>query len=275
MILGGVPFYLEKLNREKSIAQNIDAIFFNESAELKNEFNNLVNSLFKNSEKYKKVLQALSNTDKAQTRNEISFSAKISNGGGLTDRLVELELSDFITKSYPIGGNVNNKVYQISDPYLLFYFRFMHEKKQLKANYWINLQDSPEYRQWSGIAYEKLCFKHINQISRSLGISGIQTTETSWRDDNKKPTVQIDLVIERKDQVINLCEVKFTEGVYTIDKKYAEVLRKKIRAFKEKTNTKKAIFPTLITTYPLQENAYSREIIVNKINMNDLFENIF
>lgn len=271
MILGGIPYYLDCLRPHLSITQNIDELFFSPTGILRNEFQNLFQSLFKNAEKHLKVIEALSKTDCALSRNELAKSSKISNGGGLTTILEELELCDFISKTYQFQGNVNNALYQIKDAFTLFYYRFLFSGKHIKPNFWINNLDSPEYRQWSGVAFEKICFNHVPQICKALSIGGIQTVETSWRDNNAKPKTQIDLLIDRKDQVINLCEIKFSEGAFSIDKTYAERLRNRIQIFKSHTKTTKAVFMTMITTYPMAENAYSKELVVNKLTMDDLF----
>jgi uncharacterized protein len=272
MVLGGIPYYLDCLRPHLSITQNIDEIFFSATGILRNEFQNLFQSLFKNAEKHLKVIEALSKKDRALSRNEIAKLSKISNGGGLTVVLEELELCDFISKTYPFQGNVNGALYQIKDAFTLFYYRFMFDAKHIKPNFWINNFDSPAYRQWSGVAFEKVCFNHVTQICKALSIAGVKTVETSWRDNNAKPKTQIDLLIDRKDQVINLCEIKFSEGAFTIEKSYAEKLRNRLQVFKSHSQTNKAVFLTMITTYPMIENAYSKELIVNKLTMNDLFD---
>jgi uncharacterized protein len=273
MILGGIPFYLEKLNPRYSSIQNIDKLLFAPNGSLKNEFENLFKSLFKNTEKYLKVIEALSKLQRAMYRNEIATSAKISNGGGLTDVLDELILCDFIIKTIPFNGNANNAVYQIRDHFILFNYRFLKGKQSTKSGQWIKQIDSGAYRQWAGTAYEKVCYNHTNQILKSLEISGMETSEYSWRDKKVKPTTQIDFIIDRKDGAVNLCEVKFTEAAFAIDKNYAQNLRNKVYTFKSQTKTNKAIFLTMITTYPLKSNQYSDELVVNTLTMDDLFHN--
>jgi len=249
MVFGGVPYYLDCLKPHLSISQNIDELLFSPTGILRNEFQNLFQSLFKNAEKHLKILEALAKKEKALSRNEIANNAKLSNGGGLTDVLEELELCDFISKTYPLLGNKNNVLYQIKDAFTLFYYRFLMTNKHIKANYWLNNLDSAEYRQWSGVAFEKVCFNHIEQICKALSIGGVQTVEASWRE----------------------IEIKFNEGVFSIDKSYAEKLRNKIQVFKSKSQTRKAVFLTFITTYPLTENQYSNELVVSKLTMDDLF----
>jgi uncharacterized protein len=271
MSLGGIPFYLEKLNPKFGIAQNIDRMLFSANGSLSNEFDNLFKSLFKKSENYIKVVNALSKVQRGLNRNEVVVATGLPNGGGLTDVLDELVLCDFISKTIPFNGNANNANYQIIDHFILFNFRFLQGRPKPKSGHWIKQIDSGEYRQWAGVAFEKVCYNHTHQILKSLEVSGILTSEYNWRNRKVKPTTQIDLLIDRKDNVVNLCEIKFTEGAFSIDKKYAENLRNKIYTFKKETQTNKAVFLTLITTYPIKQNQYSRELVVNALKMDDLF----
>lgn len=270
MTFGGVPFYLEKLDPALSVDQNIDKLIFSEDGDLKNEYNNLVNSLFKKSSNYKKIIHVLCQKQMSQTRNEIADFTKIANGGGLTEKLEELKLCDIISEHTNLEQNISQKQYTISDHFLLFYHRFLYEKPFVKKDYWLNMLQQGEYFQWAGIAYEKLVYNHLKQVLKKLGIEGIQSISTCWRDQNRKPTAQIDLLIDRMDHVINLCEIKFTQAGITIDKSLAENLRNKREVFKYKSQTKKAVYLTLITTYPMKANSYSQELIRNNVSMEDL-----
>lgn len=266
MVFGGIPFYLDMIQEGRSADQNINALCFERNAPLRDEFKNLYASLFNRSERHVSVIKALAEKRKGLTRIEIATNSGISNGGGLTRILEELEESSFIRKYQSLGNKQKNPLYQLIDLYSLFFLNFIQDSSKDDEYFWINSIDSSSYRNWSGYAFEMVCLHHVQQIKTALGISGVQTKVASWH--NKQ--AQIDLVIDRKDQVINLCEMKFSIHPYTIDKKYADNLRNKIGQFKSSTNTPKSIFLTLVTTHGLVKNKHSY-LVQNDISMEDLF----
>ena len=127
------------------------------------------------------------------------------------------------------------------------------------------------YKIWSGFSFETICIKHIEQINEGLKISGINTVHGSWIEKNSRNSAQIDLLIDRDDNVINLCEMKFYGTEFTIDKKYANEIAKKVHAFISKTKTKKNVFVTFITSYGLKSNQYSRQYVQSELTMDALF----
>lgn len=266
MVLGGIPFYLEQLQKGYSTMQNINSLCFQKNAVFRTEFQNIFRSLFKNSDNYVLVIESLVKKKKGLTRDEIAYVSGLSNGGGLTKILNELEQSSFIRKYNYIGNKAKNSLYQLIDPYSLFYLNFIKETSAYDENYWINIIDTPKFYAWSGYSFELICLLHVQEIKIALGISGIQTSVASWNCEN----AQIDLVIDRKDHVISLCEMKFTQSKFSIDRIYEENLKNKLEQFKEKTGTKKSLFLTLVTTYGLSDNKYA-SLIKNLITMNDLF----
>lgn len=271
MAMGGIPFYLDALKPGLSAAQNIDRLCFHPTGLLKNEFQNLYASLFKNADNHIAVTEGLSKKLKGLTRDEIITLSKLPNGGGITKVLDELEESGFIRKYQPFNNKIKNSVYQLADFYTLFYYRFIKNSTTTPGNYWMNLYDSPKHRAWSGYAFEQVCQTHVSQIKKELGISGIQTNEASWRSSKSANGTQIDLLIDRKDQVINICEVKFSINEFTIDKKYAATLRNKIGVFRTETQTRKSVFLTLVTTYGVKPNEYATGLVQNNITMDALF----
>jgi AAA+ ATPase superfamily predicted ATPase len=270
MVLGGIPFYWDEVEVGKSAAQNIEQICFSENGLLKTEFNNLYQSLFKNSVKHLIVVNQLAKKAKGLTREEILNNTSLPNGGSSTRILEELEESGFIRKYVPFGKNKRESLYQLSDFYTLFYFNFIQNSNLNDKNNWLNTIDGPKQRAWSGYAYEQVCLYHINQIKNALGISGIETFTSAWRSKTSAVGAQIDLVIDRRDRVINLCEMKFSINEFAIDKKYDADLRNKIGTFKTETKTKKSVFLTMVTTFGLQQNAYAG-LVQNSITLNDLF----
>ncbi len=263
MILGGVPYYWSLLQKGKSLPQNIDNLFFKENAILKNEFNNLYSALFNKPEQYIDIIESLSNVNKGITRDEIIEKTNISSSGELTKKLIELENCGFIRKYIPFGYKQKNVLYQLIDNFTLFYYKFIKDNIY-NENYWESQINMPKIQSWSGIAFEKVCLEHIPQIKKALGISGVYTEVNSWQCkedlDNGIFGSQIDLLIVRKDQIINLCEMKYSETDYIVDSKFIRDQKRKISDFLNITKTKYAIYPTLITTYDVIENAYSNEI---------------
>jgi hypothetical protein len=275
MIMGGIPFYWSMLKRELSLAQNIDTLFFNESTEgLSHEYEQLYASLFNNAEPYMDVVTALAKKSRGLTRGEIAQTCKVKSGGDLTRYLNELEWCGFIRKYNCIGKQSKDALYQLIDNFTLFYFQYMKGNKNNDAHFWTNSLGSPLYRAWSGLAFERVCLQHIDQMKRSLGISGVLSNVYSWRTEaNEEKGIdktQIDLLIDRNDGVVNLCEMKFSEQEYVITSDEEMKLRRRRGNFVESTQTKKAVHITLVTPYGLKQNAHSA-IAQNEVTMNDLF----
>ena len=271
MVLGGIPYYLDAVRPELSTPQNIQALLFDKAGLLRNEFANLYRSLFKKYELYERVVEALASKTKGLLRSEIVQRSGISSGGTLTRVLANLEESGFITAYVALDNKKRNTLYRLSDYYTAFYFKFLHQPKQQGPQAWLNLIDSPAQRAWQGFAFEQICLDHIWPIKRALGISGIQTNHASWRGKTETRAAQVDLLLDRRDQVINLCECKFSLHNFTIDKDYAEKLRAKVAIFKAVTGTRKSVFLTFITTYGVERNSYAQQLVRNEVVLDDLF----
>lgn len=270
MVLGGVPFYWDEVKKGQSAAQNIDRICFAANGLLLTEFSNLYKSLFDKAERHEAIVNALAKKGKGLTRDEISSESGLPSGGGLTRLLNELEESGFIRRYIPFGKKSRNTLYQLCDFFSLFHLRFIRGTKTFDKDHWVKLIDSTKYRAWSGYAFEQVCMSHIPQIKKTLGINGIETESSSWRSSNTINGAQIDLLIDRRDGVINICEMKFSVGTFIIDKKYNNELLNKVNVFKSETATKKSVFLTILTTFGLQTNAYSGNV-QNDLNMDVLF----
>ena len=270
MALGGIPFYWENIEKGKSATQNINSICFETNGLLRTEFTNIFKSLFNKAENHEAIVYALAKKSKGLTREEIIAESKLSNGGSFTRMLEELEYSGFIRKYVPFGKKNRNSLYQLVDFYSLFYLKFIKNHPLTDANYWLKILDSPKYRAWSGYAFEQVCLSHLEQIKKGLGISGIEATASSWRSKNTENGVQIDLVIDRRDQVINLCEMKFSIQKFEITKKYKAELLQKIAVFREETATEKALFLSVISTYGVKKNTHF-DVLQNDINMSILY----
>ena len=271
MAMGGVPFYLDNIVTNKSIAQNIDRMFFNPSGILAVEYNNLYRSLFNKYEKHVAIVETLARTSKVMLRQELIEKAKLKSGGSTTAILDELEYSGFIKKYYPFGKTKRDTFYQLIDPFTLFYHAFIHDSKVTGDGAWLSQMDSPKWRAWSGYAFEFLCMYHIQGIKKQLGISGVYTEVSSWRSTKSSNGAQIDLLIDRNDRIINLCEIKSTKAPYAISHTDADNIANKIAVFREETGTQKTIFMTMITTFGLKRNEYSLRHVQCDLDMNALF----
>jgi len=273
MAMGGVPYYMTLLNPEQSLAQNIDRLFFAKNAPMREEFDELFNALFNQADKYISVVSALAGKKEGMLRAEIMEKTKMS-GGSLSKILDNLERCDFIDKYAQFNASVRNTLYRISDPYTLFYFKFLHNKNTKDENWWTNNMNTHSVEAWQGFSFETICMTHLDQIKQKLGISGIATTTCSWRklgDENEKGT-QIDLVIDRIDRVINLCEMKFSKAPYNITKAYEEQLRERMSIFKADTKTRKSLATTMVTTFGVVRGIHSG-VVQNEVLMEDLFRN--
>lgn len=195
--------------------------------------------------------------------------------GSTTRILKELEESGFIRKYLSFGKKENSALYQLSDFYSLFYIKFIRENHRLNENTWLNGLDTSAQRAWSGYAFEQVCLAHLSEIKEALGISGVQTLSSSWVNTGKGNKRQIDLIIDRKDDTINLCEMKFSIKPFTIDKKYYEELKDKIETFQVATKTTKSIFLTMVTTFGVTRNEYSNSVMQKSLTMDDLFKERF
>ena len=266
MVFGGIPFYLEQIKPYLSAVQNINELCFEKNAPFRKEYTNLYASLFYKSERHVAVVEALATKNKGLDREGIIKLSKLSDGGGLSRILEELEESSFIRRYRSFGKNKKNNLFQLVDLYSLFYLNFIKKSSPDDESFWVNIMDTPLFLSWSGYAFEMVCLHHVRQIKKALGINGIQSSIYSWQNRN----AQIDLLIDRKDQVVNLCEMKFSTQPFAINKKYAQNIGNKIASFKEATNTKKAIFLTMVTTYGILQNNYSG-MVQNDLTMDVLF----
>ncbi|MBP9152209.1 MAG: AAA family ATPase [Flavobacteriales bacterium] len=268
MAVGGVPHYLEKVQRGKSVAQNLDRICFEKDGVLNDEFNLLFASLFDDSDKHKAIIRALANTRNGLTRDGIIEKSGLPSGGDLSLKLMELIESGFVTE-YPYFQNKTKQtLYRLSDEYSLFYLKFIETGKHNGSGTWLNLQTSQSYVSWSGFSFEGLCLKHVHQLKKGLQIQAIRSESSSWFNEN----AQIDLVIDRADNIINLCEMKFYNAPFTIDKTYAQNLRNKIAEFKNSSGTRKGTHLVMVTTFGTKENPYSLELVQKDLTMDCLFE---
>lgn len=254
MVFGGIPYYLNCLDRRRSLAQNIDEICFAEYGQLHYEYDNLFRSLFKNYEKHISIIKAIAKAKVGVLRTELAKVKEIGDGEPLTKALRELEQCGFIRKYKNYSKDKSGYYYQIIDPFINFAIIFLQEPKFTS---WLTFVNSPGYYAWCGNAFETVCLNHLDSIKRALGIYGVETMAYSWRSSKQAPGAQIDLLIDRKDDVINICEMKFTIEPFTIDAAYEKNLANKLSAFSKETSPKKALHLTLISASGLKANEHA------------------
>ena len=273
MILGGIPYYWSFLKKGLSVAQNVDQLFFTETAQLRDEFKALYSTLFKSPEKHIKVIECLSDGKKyGMTREAILSESRISDGGTFSTILAELEECGFIRRFVSADTVETKALYQLIDNYTLFYHLCIKKNAFSDEHYWSNTFTSTAHNTWKGHAFERVCLQHIRQIKASLGIAGVQTNVCSWfaRGTDKRRGAQINLLIQRADGFTDICEMKHSVNTFTIDKNYAKELQNKIDAYQELSKDNRTLHLVMVTTNGVVHNNYYN-MIQNEITMDDLF----
>lgn len=272
MVTGGVPFYLDRIRKGESLIQFINRACFTENGFLREEYNELLKSLFDNAQNHELILKTLTRKSIGFTRNELADATKLSSGGALTRVMDELLESGFVTKYHPFGTKQKQALYKLTDHFTLFFHKFIKDNTSLGSNVWNLKSNTPAWLSWAGLAYELICFSHLQQIINALKLQAISCNASPWRSDGENQGAQIDLIIERADRIIHLCEIKFSKAQYILSKQEAVSLRNRIDVLSNHPASKhKAIFPTLITTFGLKSNEYAHELIQNHLSMDDLF----
>ncbi|MBP5364868.1 MAG: AAA family ATPase [Bacteroidales bacterium] len=272
MALGGIPYYMSQLKKGMSVAQNLDNLFFKSNAIFRDEFNRLCASQFLENDKYKSVLKFLSSKRLGYTRKEISEGTQIPFGGGLTEILKALEVSGFIMSYTLFEGSKRNVYYKLIDLFTLFWMHFLGGETTTTPNYFQTMQQSQTIKTWQGFAFEELCFVHRSQIAKALGINGITTDFKPWRyiGDSETDGAQVDMLIDRADNMIDLCEMKFYGDEFAVTKEYDANLRHKLQTFIDHSKNKKSVNMVLITTFGLKQNMYFSRF-QQTITLDDLF----
>lgn len=271
MIFGGIPYYLGYFKRGRSLAQNVDDLFFAKGAKLSMEYDRLLASVFTNPDMMKAIIKALKTRTMGYTRKEISALTGYTEGGTLSEALKALIVSDFIIKYVPFGYSKREEHYKLVDPFCIFYLDFIEKNGMIPETFWLSNVTSPPIITWRGHAFENVCFNHIEQIKKALGISGISTTQSAWTKMGEEyQGTQIDMIISRKDNIVNMCEMKYYGEEFMVDKDYDSILRHRKNLLYEMIPKKNAVYNTLITTFGIRNNEY-RWSFDNVITMDDLF----
>ena len=273
MILGGIPYYLDLFEQGLSLSQNIDNLFFAAQPKLWDEYNRLFASVFSNPDAIKSIVNLLGKRHSGFTRQEIVRLLGVDDCGSLSDKLNALIASDFVERYVPFGDKGKDVRYKLTDPFCLFFQRFVQDRKSMDEQFWSHGQTSQSIISWRGIAFEELCMRHIRQIKHALSIEGVISTQSPWaiRGDDEADGTQIDLIINRKDNVVNLCEMKFCSQEFSVDKEYDRKMSFRESLLSNHLSRKSVIHNTLVTTYGLKYNEYGG-IFQQVVVMDDLFK---
>ncbi len=270
MALGGIPYYMFYINKNLSLAQNIDRLFFVNDAKLKFEYDRLFSSMFSSPDTVKKIVELLATRNMGYTRKEIIKNLHISNGGTLSTSLNALIASDFIIKYVPFGFNKRESYYKLIDPFCLFHLRFLKKQKKTSENFFEQNITSSSVNTWRGLAFENVCFNHIKEIKKAMGVVGVISSNSAWISDEEEKNTQIDLLIQRKDNIVDMCEIKFYSGKFKVDKDYYQTLLDRQTLLASKLSKKEVVHNVLITTIDIVKNQYSN-IFNYVITLDDLF----
>ena len=276
MALGGIPYYLKYVEKGLSAHENIQHILFNKQSPLKDEFKKLFDSLFSNAEAYIELLQLIAERKEGISRVQLEAQSKKSPGGGrLSDRLNQLKQTNFI-ESYISWNKDKGEYYKVVDEFSIFYLYWLQSNKSSRftEDHWLKQITKPEYETWSGYAFEAICHKHVNQIIRALHLKTAEKI-SAWRHASKNVKdkgAQIDLIIDRSDDAISLCEIKYTDKPFSVTRLYAANIMQKEQSFKDNTKTKKQLFSVLISANGIKPNQYSLTTFDSVVTLEELFK---
>lgn len=273
MAMGGIPHYLKEIEAGKSAAQNIDILCFSRTGLLRDEFSKLYPALFEHADNHIAIIRALAQKWKGMSRVEIVTATKLPDGGGLSEVLEELVGSGFVSAYYPFGKKKKDMLYRLTDEYSLFYLKFIETNRTPGKSVWMSLSQTQAFKSWSGYAFESICIKHLPQIEKALSIAGVFSEASGFihRGNADFPGLQIDLVLDRKDHVINLFEMKFYREPWLLSKSDAAELRERISLFIQLSKTAKQVFLTTVTPFGLRKNEHSIGLVDSEVTMDDLF----
>ena len=271
MACGGIPYYLHYFTQGLSAAQNIDQLFFVRNARLANEYERLFQSAFDQAGLENRIVELLYRKNAGYTRNEIICQLKVNDGGAINGALRALLAGDFVEKYTPFGMSKKEVHYKLIDPFCLFYLCFVKERADQNENFWSENQTLQAVVSWRGIAFENVCFNHVPQIKQALGVAGVVSEQSAWskKEDDREGT-QIDLLIQRNDNVVNMCEMKFYSGAFSVTKDYWHKIMHRVELLSSKISPKMVVHSTLVTTYGLEQNEYSGAF-VKVITLKELF----
>lgn len=272
MAMGGIPYYLENIRKGETAATAIERMCFHPDGILKNEYTNLYRALFYNYKDHEKIVKVLAKSRNGLTREIIIQRSKVKDGGTFNRTMEDLLESNFVSEYAPFNKKKRGSLYRLNDEYSIFYNRFIQPNRNYSKGIWLQLSTSQTYKIWTGYAFESLCFKHIDRIKEVLGVAAVQTTLSSFKENPTKTEkgYQIDLILQRKDNAINLCEIKYYDTAFKIDAAYAKTLNKRRSRFIESTKTKMVVFNTLISNLGLVENEHAKTAVDTSVTLKEI-----
>lgn len=274
MAMGGIPYYLENIQKGETAATAIERMCFHPDGILKREYNNLYRALFYNYRDHENIVKTLAKSQQGLTREALIIKSNVADGGTFNRTMDDLILSNFVAEYKPFNKKKRGSIYRLADEYSIFYHRFIQPNKNYSKGMWLQLANGQAYKIWTGYAFESLCFKHIDRLKQALGIAAVYTQISSYqlKSDKNQKGFQIDLVIQRNDNAIHLCEVKYYSGNYTVDRTYAERLNERKKLFKAATGTNAALFTTLIVNNELTDNNHAQHSVDVIVTLNEMMK---
>lgn len=274
MALGGIPYYLKNLKVGDNFATGMDDLAFKRSGSLSREYENLYAALFKNAEVHEAVVANLAKYRQGMSREELATAINISSGSRFKRIMDELIESDFVAADFPFGAKRKGKLYRLVDEFSIFYHRFIQPMQTYTPNYWQLQSSLPKFKIWTGFAFENMCRKHVGQIKEVLRIGAVYAPVSTLRipASEEESGCQIDLILDRNDNTVNLCEMKFHNDEFVISKEYHQKLLHKKRRFEVHTKTKKQVFITMVTNHPVKRNKWFHGTVDSVVLLDDLFD---
>jgi uncharacterized protein len=273
MALGGIPHYLNLIRPGQSAAQCIEAECIRPEGMLRNEYHSLFAALFESYTTHEAIVKVLATSWAGLTRDQVLAKARLRSGGGVTRAIEELQLAGFITETSSLDKKTKGSSLRLTDEFSVFYWHWMHSATA--ANHWLRQTAGRRYDAWCGYAFESICFKHLDAVRRAIGIADVETQAASWRFVPRSGTdeegAQIDLLLDRADRCMNICEIKFSDKPFVITKSYAETLERKLRVFRQRMGKPRTLFLTMITPHGVVQNRYSEDLVTNQVLLKDLF----
>jgi AAA+ ATPase superfamily predicted ATPase len=269
LALGGVPYYLRLIEPELSAMQALHAVCLAPEAPLSDEFDRVFASLFEHDHEHQKIVKELAKHRYGVERKKLVKLLGKRSGGRLSNRMTELEASGFIRAFTPYGKDTRDTYYRLVDEFTLFCLRWMIPVTRKGGGYtasgWQSQIRQPSWHSWAGYAFEGVCLKHADVLQDLLAFSEVPSQVGTWRhvprggrDGNG---AQIDLLYDRDDGVLSLCEVKYRDGEYALDRGAARSLMHKLDVFQRRMKPRKRISLSLITSGSFRPNAWSQDLI--------------
>ena len=276
MVTGGVPFYLDAIVKNASVAQNINRLCFQEGGLLRDEFDRLFDALFNYSDNHMRIIRAIAKRRYGMSRNACLAETKLTSGGFFNERLYELEASGFITRYVPLGKKAKDAHYRVTDEYALFYLRWIEPTRHTgftpRQDYWQTKVNAPEWLSWAGYAFEGVCMKHVDQLAKALGLARVGYQAHTWRAPvGSEQGAQIDLLLDRDDDAITVVEIKYSRKAFILDKHVAMNLTQKLSVFQHVTKTQKQLLLAMITPAGVKKNVWCEELLDASVGLEALF----